>query len=54
MKTDMVYDCTRESTLESPLSLELALGLAAEGCSGETAEELYEYLGRDDYGYRRT
>ena len=46
---DMVYDCTGESTLVSPLSLELALGLAAQGCSGETAAELYAYLGREDY-----
>ena len=46
---DWVYAQKKENTLVSPLSLNLALGLAAEGASGETAKELYQYLGREDY-----
>lgn len=37
------------NTLVSPLSLNVALGLVAEGASGMTAKELYQYLGREDY-----
>ena len=46
---DQVYQANRSNTLVSPLSLEMALGLAAEGASGETAKELYKYLGNDQY-----
>lgn len=46
---DRVYELNQSNTLVSPLSLEVALGLVAEGCSGETANELYHYLGREDY-----
>ena len=46
---DMVYAKNQESTLVSPLSLEVALGLVAEGASGETAKELYKYLGNEKY-----
>jgi len=47
---DRVFDMTQENTLVSPISLEIALGLAAEGAEGETAKELYGYLGDEDYG----
>ena len=46
---DQVYENHQESVLLSPLSLEMALGLAAEGASGETAQELYKYLGNENY-----
>ena len=46
---DQVYENHKESVLLSPLSLEMALGLAAEGASGETAQELYKYLGNENY-----
>ena len=46
---DWVYAEKRENILVSPLSLNMALGLVAEGASGETAKELYDYLGRTDY-----
>ena len=48
---DMVYQCQpNQNTLVSPLSLDMALGLAAEGAAGDTAKELADYLGREDYG----
>ena len=46
---DQVYDETTGNVLVSPLSLNVALGMATEGASGETAKELYRYLGREDY-----
>lgn len=46
---DQVYAANQGSTLVSPLSLEMALGLATEGASGETAKELYKYLGNENY-----
>ena len=46
---DQVYQANGSNTLVSPLSLEMALGLAAEGASGETAEQLYKYLGDENY-----
>lgn len=46
---DQIYANHQESVLVSPLSLEMALGLAAEGASGETAQELYKYLGNEKY-----
>lgn len=46
---DWVYAEKRENVLVSPLSLNMALGLVAEGASGDTAKELYDYLGRTDY-----
>lgn len=46
---DQVYAKNQSSTLVSPLSLEVALGLVAEGASGETARELYKYLGNEQY-----
>ena len=47
---DQVYDKEKKNTLVSPLSLDIALGLAYEGASGTTREELQKYLGRADYG----
>ena len=48
---DMVYQCQpNQNTLVSPLSLDMALGLAAEGAAGDTAKELADYLSREDYG----
>lgn len=46
---DWAYLQKKENTIISPLSLNVALGLAAEGASGETAKQLYDYLGREDY-----
>lgn len=46
---DQTYRNTPGNTLVSPLSLDMALGLAAEGASGTTAEELYAYLGGKDF-----
>ena len=46
---DQVYLECGKNVLVSPLSLNLALGLAAEGTSGETAKEMYEYLGSSDF-----
>lgn len=46
---DWAYLKTQGNTLVSPMSLNLALGLAAEGASGETARELAQYFGREDY-----
>ena len=46
---DWAYLQKKENTIISPLSLNVALGLAAEGASGETAQQLYAYLGREDY-----
>ena len=47
---DQVYEANRENTLVSPLSLDVALGLAYEGASGTTREELAKYLGNENYG----
>lgn len=47
---DQVYESNQANTLVSPLSLDVALGLAYEGASGTTREELAKYLGREDYG----
>ena len=38
-----------KNVLASPISLEIALGLAAEGASGETLEEIKTYLGKKNY-----
>lgn len=46
---DRIYETNRENVLVSPLSLNVALGLAAQGASGETAKELYHYLGTERY-----
>ncbi|MBR6477942.1 MAG: hypothetical protein IKS85_05780 [Lachnospiraceae bacterium] len=46
---DQVFAEKKESVLVSPLSLNVALGMTAEGASGETATELYRYLGGQDY-----
>lgn len=46
---DQTYKMNPGNTLVSPLSLNMALGLAAEGASGTTAEELYTYLGGKDF-----
>ena len=46
---DFVFERNQKNTLVSPISLDIALGLAAEGASGKTAEELYAYLGGSDY-----
>ncbi|MBQ3907344.1 MAG: hypothetical protein II743_11325 [Lachnospiraceae bacterium] len=46
---DQVYAEIPANTLVSPLSLNIALGMATEGTSGETAKELYRYLGSEDY-----
>lgn len=48
---DAVYKMNHgENTLVSPLSLDMALGLASEGAKGKTKEELLDYLGYADYG----
>ena len=47
---DQVYNKNHSNVLVSPLSLDIALGLAYEGASGTTKEELQKYLGREDYG----
>lgn len=41
---DMVYQKEQSNTLVSPLSLDIALGMVAEGASGRTKEELAAYL----------
>lgn len=46
---DRIYEITGENTIVSPLSLDMALGLAAQGAEGKTAEELFWYLGGKDY-----
>ena len=46
---DTIYAQNGANTIVSPLSLNLALGLVAEGASGRTAEELYAYLGGSNY-----
>ena len=46
---DQVYAENSGNVLVSPLSLNVALGLVTEGTTGETAKELYQYLGREDY-----
>ena len=45
----MAKENAGKNTLASPISLEMALGLAAEGASGETLEELKSYLGKENY-----
>ena len=50
---DLVYKenlkQNEKNVLVSPLSLNVALGMATEGTSGETAKELYRYLGGENY-----
>lgn len=46
---DRIYAVNGGNTIVSPLSLNIALGLAAQGASGETAKELYAYLGSERY-----
>ena len=46
---DQVFAQQGGNVLVSPMSLDVALGLAAEGASGGTAQEIYRYLGREDY-----
>ena len=46
---DQVYEVYGENVLVSPLSLNVALGMVAEGTTGETAKELYRYLGGENY-----
>ena len=45
---DYAYERQQGNTLVSPLSLDLALGMLAEGASGETADELNRYLDREN------
>ena len=47
---DAVYQAKKDNTLVSPLSLNLALGMAAEGADGETLREIEKYLSTDNYG----
>lgn len=48
---DMVYEGNQGgNTMVSPLSLDMALGLVADGANGQTKEELLTYLGTDNYG----
>ncbi len=48
---DMVYEMNGvNNMMVSPLSLDMALGLVAEGAVGQTKEELDNYLGTQDYG----
>ncbi len=46
---DYAYEKKMGNTLVSPLSLDLVLAMLTEGASGETAEELNRYLGREDF-----
>ena len=46
---DQVYQEKGGNVLVSPLSLNVALGMVAEGTTGETAAELYRYLGGETY-----
>lgn len=46
---DRVYQENKKNTLVSPISLNLALGLAAQGADGDTARELAKYLDEEDY-----
>ncbi|MDE7361824.1 MAG: serpin family protein [Oscillospiraceae bacterium] len=45
-----VVSADKENSMFSPLSLNMALGLLAEGAEGSTKEALDKYLGTDDYG----
>lgn len=48
---DMVYqENGAGNTIISPLSLDMALGLASGGAAGTTGEQLRTYLGKEDYG----
>lgn len=47
--TDQSYLENGGNVLVSPLSLNVALGMVAEGTTGETAKELYRYLGTEEY-----
>ena len=40
----------KKNSMFSPLSLNMALGLLAEGADGSSKEALDKYLGTDDYG----
>ena len=46
---DWAYVKKPGNTIVSPMSLNMALGLAAAGASGETAAEMNQYLGREDF-----
>lgn len=47
---DRTYKETKENTIVSPLSLNFAISMVAEGASGETKELLNSYLNSNDYG----
>ena len=47
---DNTYKEKKENTIVSPLSLNFALGMVAEGASNDTKELLNLYLNSDDYG----
>ena len=46
---DKLYNTKNENVLFSPMSLNMALGMVANGATGETKQLLIDYLGRDDY-----
>lgn len=46
---DWAYVKNPDNTIVSPMSLNMALGLAAAGASGNTAAEMYQYLGRENF-----
>lgn len=45
----MAIDTADSNTLYSPVSLEMALGLLSEGSSGETRDQILQFLGTKDY-----
>lgn len=47
---DKTYENTKENTMVSPLSLNFALGMVAEGATGETRNIMNSYLNSDSYG----
>lgn len=46
---DSIYNSTNANILYSPLSLDMALGLVAEGSTGDVREQLDNYLGTNNY-----
>lgn len=48
--TDKLYDDINGNVLFSPLSLNMALGMASEGANGDTKTLLSKYLDTDNYG----
>lgn len=46
---DQIARTNQNNTIVSPISLEFALGMLAEGASGETARQLWGYLGGESY-----